>query len=48
MVVDGLALDQWVSIRQLLQTRDSSLAMRESAIFVKTPTCHSRGGATAG
>jgi len=38
IVVDGLSLDQWVSIRQLLQKQDGSLLMRESAIFAWIPT----------
>jgi hypothetical protein len=38
IVVDGLALDQWVTIRQLLQKQDSNLVMRESATFAWIPT----------
>ncbi len=38
LVIDGLALDQWVTIRQILQEQDSSLIMRESAIFAWIPT----------
>ncbi len=38
IVVDGLALDQWVTIRQLLQKQDASLVMRESATFAWIPT----------
>ena len=38
IVVDGLALDQWVTIRQLLQKQDANLVMRESAIFAWIPT----------
>lgn len=38
IVVDGLALDQWVTIRQLLQQQDDNLVMRESAIFAWIPT----------
>ena len=38
IVVDGLALDQWVSIRQILQDYDRSLIMRESAVFAWIPT----------
>ena len=38
IVVDGLALDQWVTIRQLLQEQDANLAMRESATFAWIPT----------
>jgi len=38
IVVDGLALDQWVTIRRLLQTQDSNLVMRESATFAWIPT----------
>ena len=38
IVVDGLALDQWVTIRQLLQEQDTNLVMRESATFAWIPT----------
>lgn len=38
IVVDGLALDQWVTIRQLLQKRNANLVMRESATFAWIPT----------
>jgi len=38
LVVDGLALDQWVTIRQILQEQDRSLVMREAATFAWIPT----------
>ena len=38
IVVDGLALDQWVTARQLLHQQDASLIMRESATFAWIPT----------
>ncbi len=38
IVVDGLALDQWVTIRQLLQKQDANLVIRESATFAWIPT----------
>lgn len=38
IVVDGLSLDQWVSVRQILNEQDSSLVMRESATFAWIPT----------
>ena len=38
IVVDGLSLDQWVTVRQLLRKQDSSLIMRESATFAWVPT----------
>jgi hypothetical protein len=38
IVVDGLALDQWVTIRQLLQKQDANLVIRESAAFAWIPT----------
>ena len=38
IVVDGLAMDQWVTIRQLLQKQDANLVMRESATFAWIPT----------
>ena len=44
IVVDGLALDQWATIRRLLQKQDADLVMRESATFawIPTLTCVSR------
>ena len=38
IVVDGLALDQWVTVRQLLHKQDNNLVMRESASFAWVPT----------
>lgn len=38
IVLDGLALDQWATIRQLLQKQDANLVMRESATFAWIPT----------
>ncbi|MCP4397406.1 MAG: BREX-3 system phosphatase PglZ [bacterium] len=38
IVVDGLALDQWVSMRQLLSEQNPSFFMRESATFAWIPT----------
>ena len=38
LVIDGLSLDQWVSVRQILQVQNSSLIMRESAVFAWIPT----------
>ena len=38
LVVDGLALDQWITIRRILQELDHSLVMRESATFAWIPT----------
>ena len=38
IVVDGLAIDQWVTIRQFLQKQDANLVMRESAAFAWIPT----------
>lgn len=38
IVVDGLALDQWVTIRQLLQKQVANLVIRESATFAWIPT----------
>lgn len=38
IVVDGLALDQWVTVKQFLQKQDNDLVMRESAIFAWVPT----------
>lgn len=38
IVVDGLALDQWVTIRQHLQKQVECLVIRESATFAWIPT----------
>jgi len=38
VVVDGLALDQWVTLRQTLQEQDSGLVFRESSVFAWIPT----------
>ncbi len=38
IVVDGLSLDQWVTIRQILQDNDSSLIIKESGVFAWIPT----------
>ena len=38
IVVDGLALDQWVTVRQLLHKQDNNMVMRESASFAWVPT----------
>ena len=38
IVVDGLSLDQWVTVRQVLQKHDNYLVMRESATFAWIPT----------
>jgi len=38
IVVDGLALDQWVTIRQQIQLQDPGLVARESATFAWVPT----------
>jgi hypothetical protein len=38
IVADGLALDQWVAIRQILQEQNHNLTIRESAIFSWIPT----------
>ncbi|BFN37815.1 BREX-3 system phosphatase PglZ [Fidelibacter multiformis] len=38
IVVDGLSLDQWVTIRHLMKTQDSNLIMREHATFAWIPT----------
>lgn len=38
IVVDGLALDQWMTIRHLLQRQDPDLVVRESATFAWIPT----------
>lgn len=38
IVVDGLSLDQWVTVRQILQKQNAHLVMRESATFAWIPT----------
>ena len=38
LVVDGLALDQWVTVRQILQQQDPTLILREAATFAWIPT----------
>lgn len=38
VVVDGLSLDQWVTIKQILNQQDPDIIMRESAIFAWIPT----------
>ncbi len=38
IVVDGLSLDQWISIRQILKGNDSELWINESAVFAWIPT----------
>ena len=38
LIVDGLALDQWVTVRELLQKQDAGLLMREAAVFAWIPT----------
>jgi len=38
IVVDGLSLDQWVTVRQVLQKQKNHLVMRESATFAWIPT----------
>jgi hypothetical protein len=38
IVVDGLALDQWSTIRPILQKQDRDLIIRESATFAWIPT----------
>jgi hypothetical protein len=38
IVIDGLSLDQWISIRQILQDNDNDLWMSESAVFAWVPT----------
>lgn len=38
IVVDGLSLDQWVTVRQILHWQNSDLIIRESATFAWIPT----------
>jgi hypothetical protein len=38
IVVDGLSLEQWIAIRQILREQDHGLVMQESATFAWIPT----------
>jgi hypothetical protein len=38
IVVDGLSLDQWCTVKSILAEQDSSLEMKESATFAWVPT----------
>lgn len=38
IVVDGLSLDQWVTVRESLHRQNGNLVLRESAIFAWIPT----------
>ncbi|MCC5934980.1 MAG: BREX-3 system phosphatase PglZ [Balneolales bacterium] len=38
IVVDGLALDQWITLREELLRQESTLIIRESAVFAWIPT----------
>ncbi|PZA05958.1 MULTISPECIES: BREX-3 system phosphatase PglZ [unclassified Meiothermus] len=38
LLVDGLALDQWIALRDVLREQDSTLRFRENAIFAWIPT----------
>ena len=38
LLVDGLALEQWITMKKLLKAQDDSLLMRESALFAWIPT----------
>ncbi len=38
LLVDGLALDQWVALREVLKELDSKLRFREAAVFAWIPT----------
>ena len=38
LVIDGLSLDQWVTVRNIIQTQSSDLVLRESATFAWIPT----------
>ncbi len=50
LMVDGLALDQWIVVRDVLATRDSNFRFRENAVFAWIPslTSVSRQAAFAG
>ncbi|MBM9518329.1 BREX-3 system phosphatase PglZ [Desulforhopalus vacuolatus] len=38
VVIDGLSLDQWVTVRNIIQKQSSDLVLRESATFAWIPT----------
>ncbi len=38
LVIDGLSLDQWVTVRNIIQTQNSDLVLRESSTFAWIPT----------
>ena len=38
LVLDGMAIDQWVTIRNVLQKQDPRLMFRETAVFAWIPT----------
>jgi hypothetical protein len=38
LLVDGLALDQWIALREVLRELDSTLRFRENAVFAWIPT----------
>ena len=38
VAIDGLSLDQWVTVRNSIQTQNRDLILRESAIFAWIPT----------
>jgi hypothetical protein len=38
LMVDGLALDQWIAIREVLQDQNARLRFQESAVFAWIPT----------
>ncbi len=38
LVIDGLSLDQWVTIRNIIQEQNTDFIFRESAIFAWIPT----------
>ncbi len=38
LLVDGLALDQWIVLREVLQSQRQNLRFRESAVFAWIPT----------
>lgn len=37
-MIDGLSLDQWVTVRNIIQKQNSDLVLRESATFAWVPT----------
>ena len=38
LVIDGLSLDQWCTVKSIINTQDSTLTIKDSAVFAWVPT----------